>query len=220
MKAHIYWMQGWRNAPPRALRNAFAWKQVKGLEVTQWDDTNQGILLPRGYKWHPAVGPAMKADIILALAQERFGGLALGADMAPLRPYAMLEFAADLSVRSSGKGWVVWQSRQERPYNGGSWFPRGNEWIRRVCDEHRSTLAKFALHGPDPKKMALVTTGPEMWHRLIDHHQLMWERSVEVLSGASVFLYEPRHQHIQSKEAWLDAGFTGDWNGTKTDAWL
>ncbi len=216
MKAHVYWMQGWRNAPPRAVRNVKAWMDA-GFDVVRWDDTNERAVLPPAYKWPEGVAPAMRCDVVLASAQARFGGLALGADMRPIRPQRIKNFAAMLEEWKPGVGFVVWQNRTDHPYNGGSWFPAGNEWIALVAAEHRRTLCDLrrVLASESPDKM----TGPRKWKELIGCNKLLWRDQVEVLPGHKVFLYEPRHRDLISKEAWLDAGFTGDWNGTKTGAW-
>ena len=202
----MYWMQGWDNAPPRALRNAEAWKDA-GFDLCLWDDSNNGIEFPNNFY------PAMRADITLARAQYHRGGLALGADMSPLDTDSLKK---SIWALPSGVGQVVWQSRasspvQARPYNGGSYFPKRNNFIKRVANEHLSVLQTNFAQPPSP----FGYTGPGLWTRVLAR-DIKWD--INKVCGSKVFLTEPRVDK-ESEAAWLDAGFAGDWSGENKDTW-
>ena len=205
IKAHMYWMQGWDNAPPKALRNAEAWKKA-GFDLYLWDDSNNQIKFPSNFN------PAMRADITLAKYQYKMGGLALGADMSPLDVDSLKK---SISVLPEGVGQVVWQSsasysKKSRPYNGGSYFPKDNPFIKKVVNEHLKVLDTEFKTPPNPARY----TGPGLWRTILAESS----KTVNKVCGSKVFLTEPRVDKI-SEVAWIDAGFAGDWKGEKKDIW-
>ena len=206
IKAHMYWMQGWDKAPPRALRNAYAWKEA-GFDLHLWDDSNSGIDFPSNFN------PAMRADITLARNQLELGGIALGADTSPIDTEGL---KSSIHALPSGIGQIVWQSaasfsKLSRPYNGGSYFPKGNHFIRQIVKEHNVVLLTRFPTPPNP----VHHTGPNLWVNVYKR----FGGSVNKVCGSKVFLTEPRVSK-ESDTAWMDAGFAGDWKGEKKDVWV
>jgi len=204
IKGHMYWMQGWDNAPPRALRNYESWK-AEGFDITLWDDTNVPI------KFHPLIPPAMRCDITLSRAQFLYGGLGLGADMSPINADAIKNAVNALPKE---KGYIVWQSLKssanDKPYNGGSYFPKENKFIEKVWENNQKLLRINYLDVPRPVRI----TGPYAWKKVFATHR----QYVKVYKGSEVFLTEPRVSAV-SNNAWLDAGFAGDNFGNKPEVW-
>jgi hypothetical protein len=207
IKIHMYWMQGWKNAPPRAKRNRDLWKNA-GFDVTTWDDDNVEI------KWNQYFPAAMRADITLAKAMYVFGGIAMGADSSPLDTET---FKKSISFLPPTKGQLIWQSKsstqKERPYIAGSYFPKGNQFIGEVVKHHKKLLnCKF--NSSDLPLDPLKYSGPGLWASVYKE----FSNHVNVIDGQKAFLTEPRSSVI-SDVAWLDAGFANDWNATKKEIW-
>ena len=112
------------------------------------------------------------------------------------------------------KGYIVWQSLKsspnDKPYNGGSYFPKENKFIEKVWENNQKTLRINYRDVPKPVRI----TGPYMWQRVFRSHR----QYVKVYKGSEVFLTEPRVKAISNK-AWLDAGFAGDNFGNKPEVW-
>lgn len=204
---HIYWMQGWDNAPPRALRNRDAWISA-GFNVICWDDENVGL------KFKRLMPPAMRADITLARAMCNLGGVAVGADSSPLD---VDSWKKSIEILPYWCGQVIWQSKKssigspaQRPYIAGSYFNKGNPFIKDVVATHNILLKRVYKRTPNPFNL----TGPKLWAKMYAKHS----RYVNVIAGGYAFLKEPRIT-ARSNSAWLDAGFANDWNGTKKQVW-
>ena len=205
MNLHMYWMQGWDKAPPRALRNRDAWKKL-GFNVICWDDSNVDI------KWNSIFPAAMRADISLSRGMYRLGGIAVGADSSPIDTKTMLD---SIKLLPPGIGQLIWQSKKsspkiDRPYIAGSYFPKGNEFIKEVVHKHNNVLKQNFTSIPSP----INYTGPHLWAKVYKTHSSY----VNVIDGEKAFLTEPRTDRI-SDVAWLDAGFANDWNAKKTENW-
>jgi hypothetical protein len=208
IKAHMYWMQGWENAPPRARRNYEAWKNA-GFDITLWDDNNCDIV------WNKYIPAAMRADIVLARAQFNIGGFALGADTSPINVEAMKK---SIELLPDGKGQIVLQSKEStrhadalRPYNDASYFPKGNKFIEQINIHNNNVLKKQFTKVPNP----CHNTGPDMWKKLLHSHR----QYIEFVEAKVAFYREPRVSKF-SKDAWLDPGLTGDWYAKKTNVWI
>lgn len=217
MKAHMYWMQGWDKAPPRALRNLEAWQNA-GFDVLCWDDSNAGI------KWNKHIAPAMRADIVVSKAQFKYGGLATGADTLPLD---IKSFLKSIDFLPQGIGQIVWQSGKSffdrsdgRPYNDLSYFPKENKFIEAVCKNNAQHLKTNFLKTPKP----INFTGPNVWLQIFKKYA----QHVNIIAGEKAFEKEPRINE-RSDVAWFDCGVAyqhdkfgediGDWYGDKPGHW-
>jgi len=207
INVHMYWMQGWSEAPPRAKRNRDSWKKC-GFEVKTWDDSNAGI------KWNPHFPAAMRADISLASAMHKFGGIAMGADSSPLDTQSLIK---SIDFLPPGIGQLIRQSKKstnaERPYIAGSYFPKGNAFIGEVVKQHRKLLNREFTKADLPLN-PLKYSGPGLWANIYKKHS----NCINVIDGQMAFLTEPRSD-ATSSVAWLDAGFANDWNAVKTEIW-
>ncbi len=211
---HIFWDAGWDNAPPKAQRNAEAWEQVG--TVKRWSDDN-------ARKWgflHDAVTPtsppAMRCDIVLANAQWFLGGLAVGADMAPLDLNRINDELFFLeSDEARGAGMVVYGNHRSVPYNGFSYFPQWCPWMEKVREAH------LAVSCDAPKVRDLQdTTGPRLWRRLITYNLDLWLKYVRTYHAGQVFSHEHRKNRGADRPwAWVDPGLESDWNGTRPEVW-
>jgi hypothetical protein len=205
MKAHMYWMQGWNNAPPRALRGLEAWKSA-GFDVMCWDDETVKI------NWNKHIPAAMRADIVIAHAQYKFGGLAAGPDTLPLDVDSL---KTSIDFLPEGVGQIIWQSKaswptSSRPYNDLSYFPKGNKFIGAVSAQNKEVLKIDFTSTPKP----INYTGPNSWAKLLKEYA----QYVNVICGSKAFLKEPRVKE-QSQVAWFDPGLAGDWYGKKPGQW-
>ena len=207
MKAHMYWMQGWDKAPPRALRNLEAWQNA-GFDVLCWDDSNAGI------KWNKHIAPAMRADIVVSKAQFKYGGLATGADTLPLD---IKGFLKSIDFLPQGIGQIVWQSGKSffdrsdgRPYNDLSYFPKENKFIEAVCKNNAQHLKTNFLKTPKP----INFTGPNVWLQIFKKYA----QHVNIIAGEKAFEKEPKINE-RSDVAWFDPGLAGDWYGKNTGQW-
>ena len=206
-KIHMYWMQGWNNAPPRAKRNRDLWEKA-GFDVVTWDDNNVNL------KWNPHFPAAMRADITLAKAMYTLGGIAMGADSSPLDTDS---FKKSISFLPPTVGQLIWQSKSstqnERPYIAGSYFPKGNQFIGEVVKQHKKLLNR-KFKPSDLPLNPIIYSGPRLWAPIYKK----FSNCVNVIDGQKAFLTEPRSRFI-SNVAWLDAGFANDWNATKKENW-
>ena len=206
MKAHMYWMQGWDKAPPRALRSLEAWKSA-GFDVMCWDDTNVNI------NWNKRIPAAMRADIVIARAQYKIGGLATGPDTLPLDVDSLKK---SIDFLPPGVGQLIWQSKASwkklsRPYNDLSYFPKGNKFIEAVNTQNQRVLNIDFEATPKP----IDYTGPNTWAHLLQSHG----QYINIICGSKAFLKEPRVKE-QSQVAWFDPGLAGDHYGKKPENWL
>jgi len=216
---HVVWAQGWWNPPDKVLHNVKRWAEVGTVVPWSIERAIERGLVEAEFL-ADAKSYAMAADIILANAQLVFGGMAVGADMVPLRPELLKARLAEWSQRKTrplaGRGCVVYESHRDLPYNGASWFPPGHPWIERVVKMQRENVLGKGM-GADEDVSAV--TGPRAWRALIDKERKCWNASVEVVPGAEAFLYEPMEKWRRTEGAWIDPGLYGDWKGEKPEKW-
>ena len=210
MNIHVVWAQGWDKAPARAIRNAAAWSLVG--RVHRWCEATAVAELGVSIDTLAMAGfPAMKADIILAAAMVRHGGLAVGADMEPLDVAAI-----QLSVGEAeklGVGLVVYQSLRDEPYSGASYFPAGHPWISLVHEKQKENV----VAGGQNRNVSAVT-GPRMWRLLMRANPGLWFSSVRTVPAWLAFSFEPRTRGT-FRPAWINPGLTGDWTGENGGRW-
>jgi hypothetical protein len=210
MNIHVVWAQGWDKAPARAIRNAQAWEAVG--TVYRWCEKTAERelgLLPEICSF--CKFPAMKADVILAAAMVKMGGLAVGADMEPLDVAAI-----QLSVGEAeklGVGLVVYQSLRDEPYSGASYFPAGHPWIVMVHEKQKQAV----VEGGSNRNVSAVT-GPRMWRLLMRANPGLWFSSVRTVPAWLAFSFEPKTRGT-FRPAWINPGLTGDWAGENGARW-
>lgn len=212
MKIHIFWSQGWDVAPPMALRNAEAWDAVGTVERWSMERVRrEGIFEPT----HPVLVRedlpyAMQQDATLIAAQRIMGGLAVGADMEPLRPDRIREHLIGLPDECGS----VTLMRTGHPCNGFSYFPPYHPWTYKVERRHRTTISDF-----NGSTAVSVVTGPRLWLPMSKQYREMWRRLIFTLQAPTVFLFEPGHRNRRTPNAWVNPGCNGDWHGTKKGVW-
>lgn len=210
MNIHVVWAQGWDVAPPRATRNASLWESIG--TVYKWSCANaiEAGLVEREVL-DLAAFPAMKADVILAAAMLKFGGLAVGADMEPVQHAQLADALGE--AEKNNLGLVIYQSFKDEPYSGGSYFPADHPWLRLLCERQRANLID---RGGDRRVSSV--TGPFMWRQLIRRNAGLWLSSVRTVPGWVGFTHEPKTRGTY-RDAWINPGLAGDWAGTKSEQW-
>jgi hypothetical protein len=210
MNIHVVWSQGWAKAPPKAVRNAEVWEQVGSVHRWCAESAIEAGLVAADLL-ALAKAPAMKTDLILAAAMLRWGGMAIGADMLPVDISAICN--ALKNAEAHNLGMVIYQSFRDEPFSGASYFPQGNKWLQLVCDKQHQNVR---LNG-DSRSVSAVT-GPFMWRRLMRRHPGVWFSSVRCVPAWIAFTCEPKTRNTY-REAWINPGLTGDWEGKHSERW-
>lgn len=212
VNVHIVWSQGWDNAPPMALRNAAAWEGIGVVHRWSAIDAEKLGIEPAVMAAMPF--PAMKADVLLAHAMLKFGGIAVGADMTPIDHEKIKTSLAAAAI--AGVGQVVYQSFRDEPYSEASFFPSMHPWIKLVCNQQIINVSGMI----EADKVVSRVTGPAMWRSLIRQNYAMWISSVRTIPAWVAFTHEPRMRGRKHAGGWINPGLNGDWLGEKPGAWM
>lgn len=211
---HVVWVQGWENAPAKAVDNSSTWEALG--KVCRWSAENSRHFVDQSLlaavKSYP---PATTADIILLSAVLRFGGYMVGADCRLLRPGKVGCIVRDVESREKPFGLHVWQGYQRRPYSGEAYFSANHPWPLVMV----AGLYRDLIYRRRPMKNSFAVAGPGAWLRRMKEHPGLLKGSTIRQPGKEVFLREPNDRSRRTPGALMDPGLYGSWLGSPHEGW-